>query len=171
MTYKGAPMMSKRQDWGTPQAFIEYIEQYFGINFTLDSCASSYNYKVKNYFTKEDDAFNQWVQGEVIWMNPPFGHGGKLQRQFVELASGWSMHNSVWVLIPARTDTKLFHDVIVPNARAIYFIKGRLNFEGPNREGCNNATFPSMLVNFESNVKNGEPFFDTLEPSTRERGL
>lgn len=171
MTYKGAPMMSVRQDWGTSQVFFEYIEQYFAIDFTLDSCASSYNYKVANYYTEEDDAFKQEPIDEVIWMNPPFGHGGKLQKQFVQLAVEWSMHNSVWVLIPARTDTKLFHDIIVPNARAIYFVKGRLNFEGPNREGCNNAAFPSMLVQFEPTVKPNEPHFQTIEPTACQRGV
>tara|TARA_Y100000401_G_C8325019_1_gene227682 strand:+ start:2096 stop:2611 length:516 start_codon:yes stop_codon:yes gene_type:complete len=171
LTYKGAPMMSVRQDWGTPQAFFDYVEEYFSVTFTLDACASNYNFKVSRYYSEKDNALEQEPISETIWMNPPFGHGGKLQRTFIEKASLWSIHNSVFCLIPSRTDTRLFHDVIVPNARAIYFIKGRLNFEGPNREGCNNSTFPSMLVQFEPSIKNGEPFFYTLEPTPKERGF
>ena len=169
-------MMSVRQDWGTPQAFFNYVEECFGLTFTLDACASDYNYKVSQFYTKEDNALIQEPCYEKIWMNPPFGHGGKLQRTFIEKAVEWSGKNEVWCLIPSRTDTRLFHEIIVPNAKNIYFIKGRLNFEGPNREGCNNSTFPSMLVRFrkcisEIWVKPQRASLSTLEPTPKERGF
>ncbi len=47
------------------------------------------------------------------------------------------------MLIPARTDTKRFHDYIYGNAE-IRFIKGRLKFGGCE----NSAPFPSMIVVF-----------------------
>ena len=138
--------------------------------FTLDACASSYNFKVPNYYTEEDDALIQEPMNEKIWMNPPFGRGGKLQKQFIQKAVEWSRSNEVWCLIPARTDTKLFHEIIIPNALQIWFIKGRLNFEGPNRLGKQNSTFPSMLVRF-SPIKRIENPMDTMEPSTQARGF
>lgn len=47
-------------------------------------------------------------------------------------------------MIPARPDTKVWHNMIFKNAKAICFIKGRLKFGG-----CNNAApFPSALVIF-----------------------
>jgi hypothetical protein len=52
-------------------------------------------------------------------------------------------------LIPARTDTKWFHEMVLPNAKEIRFIKGRLKFG----DAENSAPFPSMLVVF---IKNGE---------------
>ena len=47
-------------------------------------------------------------------------------------------------LIPARTDTRWFHDIILPNAEEIRFIKGRPRFG--NATNC--APFPSMIVVF-----------------------
>ena len=47
------------------------------------------------------------------------------------------------MLIPARTDTKYFHNYIL-NRTEVRFIKGRLKFG----ESKNSAPFPSMLVVF-----------------------
>ena len=49
------------------------------------------------------------------------------------------------MLIPARTDTRYFHDFIYHQATEIRFIKGRLKFGGQN----NPAPFPSMVVVFK----------------------
>ena len=48
------------------------------------------------------------------------------------------------MLIPARTDTKAFHEYIYGKAE-IRFIKGRLKFGGSH----NSAPFPSMVVVFK----------------------
>lgn len=49
------------------------------------------------------------------------------------------------MLIPARTDTKWFHDYVYKKDRVeVRFIKGRLKFEGAK----NSAPFPSMVVIF-----------------------
>lgn len=47
-------------------------------------------------------------------------------------------------LIPARTDVKWFHEIVLPYASEIRFIKGRLKFG----ESKNPAPFPSMIVVF-----------------------
>ena len=52
------------------------------------------------------------------------------------------------MLLPARTDTRWFHDYINEKAE-IRFIKGRLKFGNSN----NNAPFPSMVVIFRPNNK------------------
>ena len=48
------------------------------------------------------------------------------------------------MLLPARTDTKIFHEYILPFAYEIRFIKGRLHYD----EHKNSALFPSMIVIF-----------------------
>lgn len=53
--------------------------------------------------------------------------------------------NTVVMLLPARTDTKAFHEYIYGKAE-IRFIKGRLKFG----DGKNSAPFPSMLVIFRN---------------------
>lgn len=66
------------------------------------------------------------------------------------------------MLIPARTDTKWFHEYIYKNKNAKYiFLRGRLAFEigGKPIYGKKNeimkAPFPSMLVLFKKGVNNG----------------
>jgi site-specific DNA-methyltransferase (adenine-specific) len=49
--------------------------------------------------------------------------------------------NLVVMLLPARTDTKWFHDYIYHKAE-IRFIRGRLKFG----DSKNSAPFPSMVV-------------------------
>ena len=49
----------------------------------------------------------------------------------------------VVMLIPARTDTRWFHEYVYPYAE-IRFIKGRLKFGN----SLNSAPFPSMIVIF-----------------------
>jgi hypothetical protein len=52
------------------------------------------------------------------------------------------------MLLPARTDTKWFHDYIYGKSQ-IRFIRGRLKFGG-----CTNAApFPSMVVIFDGKDK------------------
>lgn len=47
-------------------------------------------------------------------------------------------------LIPARTDTRWFHDIVLPKAREVRFIRGRLKFG----DAVSAAPFPSMVVVF-----------------------
>ena len=52
-------------------------------------------------------------------------------------------NNAIVMLLPARTDTKWFHEYIYGKAE-IRFIKGRLKFG----DSKNSAPFPSMVVIF-----------------------
>ena len=73
------------------------------------------------------------------------GHGsfylrdGWLEKAINEIEKG-NCKKAVF-LIPARTDTKWFHDLIY-NKYDIQFIKGRLKFG----DSKNSAPFPSMFV-------------------------
>jgi len=49
-------------------------------------------------------------------------------------------------LVPARTDTRWFHNLVYGKAKEIRFIKGRLKFGGSK----NSAPFPSMVVIYEN---------------------
>ncbi|HQE50436.1 MAG TPA: phage N-6-adenine-methyltransferase [Fervidobacterium sp.] len=133
-------MSSNRDDWETPQKLFDDLNAEFG--FTLDPCASHENAKCAKYYTKEDDGLAQSWQDEVVFMNPPYGREiGK----WVEKAYRESVGGAVVVcLLPARTDTRWFHDYILDKADEIRFIKGRLKFG----ESKNSAPFPSMIVVF-----------------------
>ena len=60
-----------------------------------------------------------------------------------------NLNNNVFIvmLLPARTDTKWFHNYIYKRQNAkIEFIKGRLKFN----DGKQSAPFPSMIVIYEN---------------------
>ena len=86
------------------------------------------------FITEEDDLFTVRsikdkfnIDKVEMFVNPPYG---VLQKSFVEKVIELCEEKNVVadILIPSRTDTKLFHDIILPNASAVYFIKGRITF-------------------------------------------
>ena len=131
---------SDKHTWETPQDFFDKLNTVY--SFTLDACAENETAKVSNYFTVEDDALTQDWKG-VVWCNPPYG---KEQVKFINKALSESKkHNStVVLLIPARPDTKVWQDIIFPNASKICFVRGRLKFGNASE----NAPFPCALVVF-----------------------
>ena len=131
---------SKTDNWATPQNFFDELNKEF--HFTLDPCADEKNHKCEKFFTrKENGLLHDW-SGESVFVNPPYG---REIYNWVE-KSYWEGHKEntiVVLLIPARTDTKYFHDFIL-NRSEIRFIKGRLKFG----DSDNSAPFPSMVVVF-----------------------
>lgn len=126
--------------WETPQwLYDELNEQY---NFTLDACAVQENAKCTNFYSPEKDGLSQPWEGRV-WCNPPYGRNiGK----WVQKAAGSGA--LVVMLLPARTDTRWFHDYIYGKAD-IKFLRGRLKFG----EAKNSAPFPSMVVVFNGEAE------------------
>ena len=133
---------SKETVWSTPQDFFNKLNEEF--DFTIDVCALPENAKCKRYFTPEDDALKQKWTG-TCFCNPPYG---REIGQWVEKASKSADEGAtVVMLLPARTDTKWFHNYVYGKAE-IRFVAGRLKFGGSK----NNATFPSMVVIFRSEL-------------------
>lgn len=134
---------SNTPEWETPQYLFDKLNEKF--NFTLDVCATKENAKCKRYFSKKDDALNKSWSEENCWMNPPYG---REIRKWIEKAYNEVIFNKakiVVALLPARTDTKWFHNFIY-NKAEIWFLKGRLRFGNSK----NSAPFPSMIVIFTS---------------------
>lgn len=52
------------------------------------------------------------------------------------------------MLIPARTDTIMFHDYILGKAEIRLYLFGRVNFEIDGQKSKDPAPFPSMIVVF-----------------------
>ncbi len=129
---------SKTDNWETPQYLFDELNNRF--NFNLDPCADEYNHKCECYFDKEIDGLVQDWSTKCVFCNPPYGREiGKWVKKAYEthLKSG----NTIVMLLPARTDTKWFHNYIYKKSE-IEFIKGRLKF-GNSKNG---APFPSMIV-------------------------
>lgn len=132
-------MFSSKTDlWATPQDFFDALDKEF--RFETDVCALPENAKCAHYFTPEQDGLAQEWTG-VCWCNPPYGRKiGDWVKKAAESAKAGAV---VVMLLPARTDTRWFHDYIYGKAE-IRFVKGRLKFGGATV----NAPFPNMVVVF-----------------------
>lgn len=131
---------SATDEWSTPQhIFDEWNRDY---HFDLDVCATPENAKCKKFFTRADDGLAQVWTGSC-WMNPPYGREIGLWVEKAWRSVDKEQADFVVCLLPARTDTKWFHDYCWKYGR-VYFIRGRLKFGG----ATNSAPFPSMITVF-----------------------
>lgn len=133
---------SKTAEWTTPQNFYDRLDQEFG--FTLDPCSTDTTAKCSSYYTEADDGLSQSWAGHSVFMNPPYGRSIKnwIRKAYEE---SQKPNTVVVALIPARTDTRYWHDYCM-EASEIRFIKGRLKFG----DSKNSAPFPSAVVVFGS---------------------
>lgn len=126
--------LSKKIHWATPKKIYDELNSEF--NFNFDPCPLN---------SDEDglsELFCSW-KGKRVYCNPPYGP--KIVKW---LQRGKEAELAVY-LLPARTDTKWFHEIVLPNAKEIRFIKGRLKF-GDSKNG---APFPSMIIIFDNKDK------------------
>ena len=137
---KNVMFSSETDQWATPDDFFETLNKEF--DFNLDPCADETNHKCEMFFTSAQNGLLQNWGGYRVFCNPPYGKeiGKWVKKSFEE---GHKENTLVCMLIPARTDTKYFHNYILHRAEN-RFIPGRLKFGGSK----NAAPFPSMLVIF-----------------------
>lgn len=142
---------SASDEWETPQAFFDAMNCEFAFN--VDVAASTGNNKVPDFYGPGGiyaNALEVAWGGLTCWMNPPYSRG--LQAKFIKKAAVERVNGATTVaLLPARTDTRVFHAHIYDRdlwrAREgveIRLLKGRLKFGGC----ANSAPFPSMVVVF-----------------------
>lgn len=130
---------SNSDEWATPQDVYDSLDSEFGFN--LDPCATADNHKCETFFTQTDNGLSKNWGGYRVFCNPPYSNiKDWVRKAYYE---GHKDNTIVVLLIPARTDTKYFHDYIM-NRAEIRFIKGRLKFG----DSKNSAPFPSMIVIF-----------------------
>lgn len=126
---------SKTPEWSTPQAFFDTLDAEF--DFTLDPAATKENAKCKKFYTEEENGLKQDWKGERVFVNPPYG---RVIGDWVKKMSESGAEVCV-ALLPARTDTRWFHQYIYGKAQ-VRLLKGRLKFG----DSKTSAPFPSMVV-------------------------
>lgn len=126
MTITEGMFTSQTEEWGTPLDLFQRLDNEFG--FELDVCASKDNAKCERFFTKQEDGLNQEWSG-VCWMNPPYGR--EIKYWMSKAVESWRSGATVVCLVPARTDTKWWHEFAMQGE--IRFLQGRLRFT--NRGG------------------------------------
>ncbi len=171
-----APLLSSvKHTWCTPQRIIDKLLQYNG-SISLDPCAN----KDSIVHAKHElglDWSRRWVDDEhyeagpaidglkaswnvesgLVYVNPPYGRAlpDWMRKCFEE---GVNSNISIIALVPARTDTRWFHNWCTPGqtSDAVCFLYGRLTFLGAKHP----APFPSMLVYYGRNSKRFDDLFD-----------
>ena len=128
-------------NWKTPESFYEELDNEF--HFDFDPCPLNHNTDLW------DGLKIEW--GKSNFINPPYSR--KLKEAFILKALEESKKGKVCILlIPVSTSTKIFHEVIKPNAKDIRFIKGRIKFTGigknGNNEGKTCGMHDSMIIIF-----------------------
>ena len=121
----------------TPSGFYKQLNEEFGFNF--DPCPLREN-------PEFDGLTIDW--GKRCYINPPYGKAirGWLEKALFEIEKG-NTELAVF-LLPSYTDVKWFHEVLLPRAKEIRFLKGRLKFG----EHSNTAPFANLLAIFEERL-------------------
>lgn len=135
---------SEKHDWETPDGLFQRLHAEFG--FVLDVCATRKNAKLPAFWSPEDDGLSQyWAIRGPNWCNPPYGR--EIGKWVAKAAHERTRGATTVMLIPARTDTKWYHEYIYEKEGVeTRFLKGRLKFKGAK----NSAPFPSMIVVFRA---------------------
>lgn len=116
--------LNHKDDWATPREFYDKLDKEF--KFDFDPCPFKHNPE-----TNWDGLKINW--GESNFINPPYSR--KLKEAFIRKAFEESKKGKLCVmLLPVSTSTKIFHEIIYPNAD-IRFLKGRVKFKGINTKG------------------------------------
>lgn len=118
---------SIKQDWTTPKLLFDKLNEEF--LFETDLAAESGNALCPEFFSKEDDGLTQEWDG-VCWLNPPYGDKQSKMIDWIKKAYNSTQLNknlTVVMLIPARTNTKWFHQFCM-KAAEVRFICGRPKF-------------------------------------------
>lgn len=137
MSLNQGMMTSNSDEWTTPSALFRALDRRFG--FELDPAATRENALCPMYFTKEDSGLLKSWTPYRTFVNPPYSNvAGWTAKCVSESEGGCPL---ICALIPARTDTRWWHDC-VKQADLIWFLKERLKFG----DGAGSAPFPSALA-------------------------
>jgi phage N-6-adenine-methyltransferase len=142
--YVGAGNSSVHHGWETPEWLLQTLYTVFGM-FDLDPCSSTHKRQTASvqahiHYTMNDNGLSLPWHGKVF-VNPPYG---RTLRQWTAKAKKEVLDGRAWLvvgLVPARTDTRWWHEDIAGHA-TVFFLRGRLSFGGLEQA----APFPSALV-------------------------
>ena len=113
--------------WETPEYIYDPLNEEF--DFDFDPCPLMPEGKIT---PETDGLLIEWGQSNFV--NPPYTRA--IKEAFIKKAISESKKGKVCVmLLPVATDTAIYHDHIVPNAKEIRFLRGRVKFKGFNTYG------------------------------------
>ena len=150
-------------EWETPPALFALLNEEF--SFHTDAAATYENSLCEFLYSPETDSLKRswrsprpWCgMRHTVWLNPPYSQC----RDFMAKARVESTHSTIVCLVPARTDTRWWHESVHPGASEVRLIKGRLKYR-MNGEERSPAPFPSCIVVYRPG-HTGPPIYATME--------
>lgn len=135
----------QRPTWRTPPWLLAQVNRRWPIDF--DPCP----------YPKQDWNGLQIPWHGTAWVNPPYGFQPAqwIEKTLDEIDAGRVQR--VVVLVPSRTDTIWWHELVIPNATTICFIKNRIQFDHDGVHHKNHPAFPSVILEFAAGAPKGCP--------------
>ena len=121
-----------RDMWETPQELWDQLNQQY--HFSFDCCASRDNSKCVRFSSYFEDEF---AVDNISWMNPPFSIADRMFKHFFKV-----IKNGVAIYRCDNFETKLWQEIIFPNADWIFIPNKRVAYEGMDGNG---SRFQSAL--------------------------
>lgn len=151
-----ATVDAEKNQWRTPPALYAALDREFA--FTTDAAATAENALAPEFWTAETNGLQQSWQARRVFVNPPYGRGYAGWQNWVEKACAASVSGCplAVLLIPADTSTQVWHHCILPFAREIRFVRGRVRFLRPNGQPADMPTFASAVVVFGRFSRTGQ---------------
>lgn len=128
---------SKTDVWQTPKDLYKELDDEFNFSH-FDPCPLHPQF---------DGVHIDWAKR--TFCNPPYSglKSTKARLGWIEKAHNEAQKGKLVVLlIPARTDTTWFHQIIKKNRYEVRFMRGRVKFLDADGQEQNPAPFPTMLV-------------------------
>lgn len=140
--WSAAGNSSAHHGWETPPNLLDDLYQVVGSGFDLDPCSPTRRGPVRARlrYTAADNGLELPWRGKVF-VNPPYGRqlSSWIAKGRAEAEAGRA--SLVVALVPARTDTRWWHDHVAARAD-VWLLRGRLSFG----DGLQAAPFPSAIV-------------------------
>jgi len=130
---------SKSDHWQTPEWLYKYCFNVLGCDF--DPCP---------IHADHDALATSWEQlGDHAYVNPPYSADNIkafMTKSYLEIIEG--RIDKATFLTYSKTETKFWHECVLPNASVIRFINTGLTFTKPGDDDQHNTMHPSSLITF-----------------------
>lgn len=147
----------------TPVWFLDHVREAFG-PICLDPCGHELSPVMANrrIILPEDGLKASWAKSKLVYVNPPFSSLVKWLNRAIDAWENGEAE-TVFLLLPARTDSATFQDRVAGSAD-VGLMRGRIRFLSAEGVGYP-APFSMMSVVFGASVDQIRHFGD-LVPST-----
>ena len=139
----GTGNIESRDLWQTNQELFDLLDSQY--EFTFDCCASQENKKCPKFTDDFLSRQKDYLKDNICWMNPPFSKSKEMFEHFFKVVK-----RGVSIFRIDNPETKVWQDIIFPNASWIFIPKGRVSYTtfDIDMRGGNGTRFPSALIGF-----------------------